>query len=377
MGNNKNLEWFRILGSCNGLLLVSHYTDLYMWTRQCTKVLSLPSDHWGEGVYNVVVELSASCGLCYDSSHDDYKAVMVCNDKPSYSVASFRRKNWVTTTCRFADEMNSGPVVNGKLHWVVIQHGNKGFSTDRIVYFDPITDEFLELSAPPGRYSFRGFNRVILGLGVLEGCLCMARIGCESGDEVEPGVIEFFVMRKYGVRESWSSIFVTSIFMGLASLHEFGNLVPLCYTKNGEVLIVVNKNKLFVCNPDKSSQREIPIPSDRYLIDVAPYTESLASPAAYGHEEEEEEDEEGEGEGEEEEDAENFVYFDWFCWSCYYSRDSLISPWRKVPVIIPVMWKGYGKTEGDLEKFKRRIDKARPKFLAEKEKTKVKRLAED
>lgn len=81
MGNNKNLEWFQILGSCNGLLLVSHYTDLYMWnpsTRQCTKVLSLPSDHCGEGMYNVVKGLSASCGLCYDSSHDDYKAVMAC-----------------------------------------------------------------------------------------------------------------------------------------------------------------------------------------------------------------------------------------------------------------------------------------------------------
>lgn len=61
-------------------------------------------------------------------------------------------------------------------------------------------------------------------------------------------------------------------------------MVPLCYTKNGEVLLVLNKNKLLVYNPDKTSQREIPIPSDPYLIDVAPYTESLASPAAYGRE---------------------------------------------------------------------------------------------
>lgn len=38
----------------------------------------------------------------------------------------------------------------------------------------------------------------------------MARRGCESGAKDEPGFIEVFVMREYGVGESWSSIFVMS-----------------------------------------------------------------------------------------------------------------------------------------------------------------------
>lgn len=52
MINDNNLEWFQILSSCNGLLPVSHYTDLYLWnplTRQCTIVLSLLNSGYGTG----------------------------------------------------------------------------------------------------------------------------------------------------------------------------------------------------------------------------------------------------------------------------------------------------------------------------------------
>lgn len=71
----------------------SHYTDLYLWnpsTRQCTEVLLLPSSGYGRAVYVVRNRLSASFGLCYDFSGDDYKAVTACYGK--VELASFRRK---------------------------------------------------------------------------------------------------------------------------------------------------------------------------------------------------------------------------------------------------------------------------------------------
>ncbi|XP_058195392.1 F-box/kelch-repeat protein At3g23880-like isoform X2 [Rhododendron vialii] len=363
MINEDNIEWFQILGSCNGLLLVSYYMDLYLWnpsTRQCTKTLSLTC-YWPMGL--ITKEISASSGLCYDSSVDDYKAVIAYRGK--VSVASFKRRIWATTTCCFADGgervMNSGPVVNGKLHWVINQYENIDFS-NQIVYFDPITDEFLELPVPPQPYNFWERKTVILGLGVLEGCLCMARCGCESGTEVEPDFIEVFVMREYGVGESWSNIFIMSNIMGLSRPYVYGNFVPLHFTKNGEVLIAVNRNKLFVYNPNKMPQREILISSGRYEIHVASYAESLASPAAYGHKEDWVK--EGEDALELADDG-----CDWS--SCFdsYGRD-----WEWLYVGADDednnwVWNVFWKKEENQEKFKRRY-KARLYFLAAKEKNK-------
>lgn len=250
MSKDKNLEWVQILGSCNGLLLVSHYTDLYLWnssTRQWTKS-ALTSKWWlWDGVYVVKNELSTSSVLCYDFS-SEFKVLMACHGK--VDVASFREKKWVTTTCHLTEEMNSRLVVNGKLHWLIHQDD---FPTDRIIYFDPITDEFLELPAPPRPYSFRESVTFIYGLRVLEGCLCMVCRSCESGAEVEHGFIDVFVMTEYGVGESWARIFVMS---RLTVLFEYGNLVSLCFLKSGEALIAMNKNKLVMYNPDETSQRE-------------------------------------------------------------------------------------------------------------------------
>lgn len=176
-------------------------------------------------------------------------------------------------------------------------------------------NEFVELPAPPQPSCFRERKTVTLGLWVLEGCLCIARCGSGSTAEVEPSFVEVFVMREYGVGESWNSIFIMSNFMGLSRPYEYGNLVTLCFAKNCEVLIAVNRNQLFEYNPNKMSRREIPIPSDCYEIHVASYTESLASPAVYGQEEDW---------VEKGEDALELVHSCWFCRSCScdrYDRD--------------------------------------------------------
>ncbi|KAE9454873.1 hypothetical protein C3L33_13229, partial [Rhododendron williamsianum] len=369
--NEDNIEWFQMLGSCNGLLLVSHYTNLYLWnpsTGQCTKMLSVTRDNYCDSrEYFIRKEISASSGLCYDSSADDYKAVIAYRGK--VSIASFRRRIWATTTCCFAyggeRVMNSGPVVNGKLHWVVTRNNNVDFS-DQIVYFDPITDEFVELPVPPQPYSFWERKTVILGLGVLEGCLFMARCSCESSTEIESNFIEVFVMREYGVGESWSSTFMMSNFVGLSRPYVYGNLVPLYFTKNGEVLIAVNRNKLVVYDPNKMPQKEILISSESYEIHVASYTEGLASPAAYGH------DEDWVEEGE---DALELVDFTYICRSCYYYRnDSYDRDWELLNLTEGAdkednnwVWNGLGIKEENQEKFKRRY-KARLHFLAAKEK---------
>lgn len=82
------------------------------------------------------------------------------------------------------ESLNSGPVANGKLHWLITGYANPNSrfrNLNRILYFDPLTDEFVELPMPSLPDNRKG-NAVIIRLGVSEGCLCMARYVCEWSD---------------------------------------------------------------------------------------------------------------------------------------------------------------------------------------------------
>ncbi|KAI8561450.1 hypothetical protein RHMOL_Rhmol04G0340600 [Rhododendron molle] len=83
---------FGILGSCKGLLLIKHYMDLYLWNpsiRQCTNVVSLPQPDRLQCERVLIVS-----GLCYDSSIDEYKAVMVYEGITV--VASLKSRRWTS-----------------------------------------------------------------------------------------------------------------------------------------------------------------------------------------------------------------------------------------------------------------------------------------
>ncbi|KAF7123359.1 hypothetical protein RHSIM_Rhsim12G0009200 [Rhododendron simsii] len=83
---------------------------------------------------------------------------------------------------------------------------------------------------------------------------------------------------------------VLSILMDQRLFPRYGSLVPLCLTKNGEILVLVDGDEFLVYNPDKMSQRDIHIRFQtsgcRFYFRSygASYVESLASPAAYGRE---------------------------------------------------------------------------------------------
>lgn len=112
---------FKILGSCNGLVLMHIDDDLFLWnplTRFFKKVLASDRvcDRW---------ENHPVCsGLCYDSTSDEYKAVLVnsyltpgyCDE--SVAVGSFRSKSWKTFLFPYYvplwDSWNI--IVNGNLH---------------------------------------------------------------------------------------------------------------------------------------------------------------------------------------------------------------------------------------------------------------------
>lgn len=98
----KSIRGVRIRGSCNGFLLLNADNESFLWnpmTRCSKKVLSHErmSNFYGDDTIS---------GLCYDSSADDYKAVMAFTDLDSMSskdkivmAGSFKDKIW--TEIRF------------------------------------------------------------------------------------------------------------------------------------------------------------------------------------------------------------------------------------------------------------------------------------
>ncbi|KAG5543798.1 hypothetical protein RHGRI_016526 [Rhododendron griersonianum] len=165
-------------------------------------------------------------------------------DKGIAVAACLKSKHW--TNVYFPYKLKSGDsglVVNERLHWVVKRDGDgMRSSTQLIVCFDPLVDEFVEFSTPLPYY---GERNVILGLGILYGCLSVARYyyferSYGPDDDPNPN-IEVLIMKEYGVEESWTSLFVISHFVGLYKFysykpHIYGCLVPLGLTKSGKSL---------------------------------------------------------------------------------------------------------------------------------------------
>lgn len=167
--------YFDILGSCNGLLLVLYYADVYLWNpaiRQCTEVLSIEAGSSRNALSMCTCGISESG---HDSYSEEYKAVMV-GCRGLVNIISFRRKQWDKTVCSFvavdgSESLESGPLVNEKLHWLIPRYAdpnNRFPILNRIVYFDPLTNEFVELLKPPipnnGQH-----NTILVGLGAIEG----------------------------------------------------------------------------------------------------------------------------------------------------------------------------------------------------------------
>ena len=82
-------------------------------------------------------------------------------------------------------------------------------------------------------------------------------------------------MREHGVKESWSKLFVIS--------ESCASLTPICFTRNGDVMMEVDGGKLVIFNLKENTRRIISLydHKDRGLNVVA-YVESLIFPKAHG-----------------------------------------------------------------------------------------------
>ncbi|KAM7492945.1 hypothetical protein LguiB_027554 [Lonicera macranthoides] len=244
--DNSNRYWQRtISNACNGLVLIrisKNSLVLFNPFTRCYSLKALTLDCFDP---TSTFYYTSGIGLCYDASIDDYRALviirLVYNAHRAF-VSCLKSKRWVQITHVPPFDLGysiRGPLVNGHIHWII---------GTTIAYFETTRNTFEALPSPPEHHQY-----LIIGSGVLDECLCIARTRNIIEDDVE-----VVAMKKYGAAESWTTLYVLSILnVSSSSWH----LCPLLLTKNGEeVLFLRNQKEIWAYNPTSKSYRKFDIP---------------------------------------------------------------------------------------------------------------------
>ncbi|KAK9287824.1 hypothetical protein L1049_016266 [Liquidambar formosana] len=259
-----------ILGSCDGLLLVAAglADTCFLLNPSTRESIELPNSPFGaESCDNFSIY-----GFGYDSSIDDYKVVKICFDdddeavcsKGIVSVYSLRANSWRriedSPFCHSVNDLSPpGVLLNGALHWLVWSHRGSDI-LGVIACLDLVDEKFRDVPPPNLDESFAQHT-----LGVLGGCLYMlvsTTFDCDGCD------YDVFVMKEYGVRESWTKFTIT-VPQIIAE--------PLCFPKNGEIMWK-NGEQITLYNPDEDTSRDVAIHGFPNLYEAGMHVESLVSP---------------------------------------------------------------------------------------------------
>ncbi|XP_023915929.2 F-box/kelch-repeat protein At3g06240 [Quercus suber] len=284
-----------IAGSCNGLVCLAddapsgdHVTFLILWNPSIRKAISLPPSP----VVNVPVFYKAvdHLGFGYDPITDDYKLVRLVylqggfshneyeRDPPIVQIYTLRTGAWRTISGRGSRfiivEQFSSVFVNGSVHWFAEDDNDSDDDDDddddddvdvmvrnMIISFDIKDEVFHEMAVPKCLEGRLNLNMKVAVLGGL-----LALVPCNSNLYFSDYCYSVWVMKEYGVVESWTKLYDIKVGEKLESVVGF--------TKNGEVL-VSKAGKLLSFNPSSQRTLNVHIHSEYASFYLDTYMESL------------------------------------------------------------------------------------------------------
>ncbi|XP_027165964.1 F-box/kelch-repeat protein At3g23880-like [Coffea eugenioides] len=215
-----------VVGSCNGLIcIVVNGEQIHIWNPSTTKSKTLNDSDFIREKHCYTIY-----GFGHDEMNDDYNVVAIINPLIVW-----------------------GKYVEGKLHWP----GFSGKQDRAVVSFDLAQAKYGELKLP-----INGDGASFPLLGVLGRCLCVMY-------EYQWSSVDLWVMKEYGVMESW---------IKMLTFPSFGirGHVPLCISRNGEVLIQFESTlKLYNLQGDSVGNPKIMNMDE--CCDAIYYVESLVS----------------------------------------------------------------------------------------------------
>ncbi|XP_043702438.1 F-box protein CPR1-like [Telopea speciosissima] len=244
-----------VVGSCNGLLCIYNTEeDIFLWNPSTRRHQKLPI---------TPIEFPRAFGICrfivygfgYDPTTDDYKLVRVvqfygdddyCCDS-EVKVYTLSTKSWRRIgdmPFHLSYKHGHGVLTNFALHWVAKREMRPDTVSSFIVSFDLQDEEYREVPLP----DFVD-DKFHMNVGVLGGQLCllcnffMVRV-------------EIWVMKDYGLRDSWTKQFLIE---QPSVIRSFEYLKPVCYSKNGELILEKDLKGLVLYDPRRQRARDLRI----------------------------------------------------------------------------------------------------------------------
>ncbi|WCJ17867.1 F-box associated ubiquitination effector family protein [Euphorbia peplus] len=222
---------YTVVNSCNGFLCLSesfHGKPVVVSNPITGEFINLPR------ITSVVgYEDYVDSGFGYSPKSNQYKVVRIFElslplERGYQTIARLAQvhilgsrswKNIESAPC--LDYKLSFPTyLNGAVHWFC----HRVDKLSQMVSFDCEKECFLPFSLPP----LKDPNKVNVGLGVLEGYLCI----CDSSTLTS---ICVWVMKNYGVEKSWTQLF--KIDMNRSDKLLYGLYQPIKYLNNGALLM--------------------------------------------------------------------------------------------------------------------------------------------
>lgn len=214
----------QLVGTCNGLVCQAHYTPLnlaniliwnpsihkYKVLPKPTKIFTVEDTNYKRYVIFI--------GFGFDSINNDFKVVrlMTLDNKqqettPKVEVYSLLSNSWRIITFKSPPpkilislhvKYRSQMFVNGKIHWVVSKLSNDGEINNFVLSFDVSKEKFGELMLPQRLK----INQPPSEVSILAGGDLLAVIHT-SFSSLDCKSFSIWVMKEYGVVESWSEVF--------------------------------------------------------------------------------------------------------------------------------------------------------------------------
>lgn len=262
--SNVGSEPICIVGCCNGLVCVLLEGKSFMLWNPSTKMTkNLPA--FDRKVKHGHIECY---GFGLNESSGDYRVFgilsvfCVAGYEAIAKVYSLEANSWELVKYRCVYRVSpfgeGGKYASGRLHWP----GTLRVDWD-IASFDLGSLEFGRVERPS--YPDSGFNEC---MGVIGGCLSML---CDYKSH-----LDVWIMKEYGVRESWDRVVtVTTVD------NPMERLVLFTVGPNGEIILTYQSNCV-IYYPEDNGYRHCQVKNLAPLLEAGIYAESLVSLVPYG-----------------------------------------------------------------------------------------------
>ncbi|KAJ0533566.1 putative F-box domain-containing protein [Helianthus annuus] len=252
--NSRNA--IKILGSCNGLVcIIDGSKDLTIYnpsTRRYFKPFRSPQALSGSNESN---QIEYVYGFGYGSNPSDLRLIRFPRFGRDSGHIRFGIYDFIDT---------AGTFLNGSLHWLA-RHSNIEDQNRVIASFDVSKQTFSDVYLPPQEPNLPYYM-----LGVLKGCLYAI------GDGVFHTEVEVWLMKEYGVVNSWSKFVKIPVDMWTGSI---SYMRPLRSVNDDEIVVEIDLQSFAIYDTTKKTFRRVKgVGNLKWFGDATVYVESLVSP---------------------------------------------------------------------------------------------------